>query len=353
MSFFAARDLHVRLDGFRLQGVSFELGQGDYLGVLGPSGSGKSVLLDTIAGYHDAQAGTITLGGSEVSGLPPERRGIGVVYQDYALFPHLTAFENIAYGLRVRERDDGVVNERVAAMAESLGLARVLGKRPQFLSGGEQQRTALARALVVRPQLLVMDEPFSALDPPTRSELRSVVRALTREAGITVVHVAHDLEDTLALADKALVLREGVVEAFGPLNDVLGPPAVPFLRQVQGVRVVNGQVVERHDGVGFVETGGVRLATSDPAEPGAAVRVVLRPADVTLHVERPVGTSARNVLPCILNGCHADGGTVLVGLRCARLDFNARLTAEAVRALELPARDKVFATIKAVHLNIV
>jgi molybdate transport system ATP-binding protein len=350
MSFFAVEDLLVRLDGFALRGTSFALSRGDYLSVVGPSGAGKSVLLNAIAGFHSLAGGRIALDGREVSGLPPERRGIGIVYQDYALFPHLSVFENIAYGLMGGERDHA--KRQVVEMAEALGLQRVLGKRPESLSGGERQRTALARALVVRPRLLLMDEPFSALDPPARRELRRLVRRLVEETGTTVIHVAHDLDDMWSLADMALVMENGTVTAFGAVNAVLGPPATAFLRRAEGVRVVAGTAVERHRGVTVVDAAGVRLATSDPAEPGEKVRLVLRPEDVTLYTDAPASTSARNVLRGRVTGVHHIDETALVGIQSDGLEFSARLTADAVENLALSVGRSVVATIKAVHLNI-
>lgn len=352
MSFFAVEDLCVRLNGFALREVSFELDRGEYLCVLGPSGTGKSVLLDAIAGFHDIEGGRIVLDGKDISAKPPERRGIGVVYQSHALFPHLTVFENIAYGLRVRERDGDGVRKRVEEIAASLGLLGVLDKRPASLSGGEQQRTALARALAVRPRLLVMDEPFSSLDPPMRRDLRQVVRNLAGDFGITAIHVAHDLDDLWALADKALVIEDGRIEAFDDVNAVLGPPCVPFLRRVEGVRVVIGIVAERRDGISLLEVGGVRLATAAPAEPGGTVRLVLRPEDVTLYTRKPAGASARNVLESRVTGIHRMDDKALVGLRSMQLKFNALLTRDAVDALSLAPGEQIFATIKAVHLNI-
>jgi molybdate transport system ATP-binding protein len=349
MSFFSVEDLRVRLDGFALRGTSFALSRGDYLSVVGPSGAGKSVLLNSIAGFHQIAGGRISLDGREVSRLPPERRGIGIVYQDYALFPHLTVFKNIAYGLP----DGGDAARRQAGeMAEALGIERLLNKRPESLSGGEKQRTALARALVVRPRLLLMDEPFSALDPPARRDLRRLVRRLTAEAGTTVIHVAHDLDDMWALAGKALVMEAGAVTVFGEVNAVLGPPATPFLRRAEGVRVVEGRALERHKGVTFVDAGGVRLATSDPAARGERVRLVLRPEDVTLHADAPARTSARNVLHAQVTGIHRADEIAIVGLLCDGLEFNARLTDDAVENLALSAGKNIVATIKAVHLNI-
>ncbi|MFO8008871.1 MAG: ATP-binding cassette domain-containing protein [Candidatus Brocadiia bacterium] len=351
MSFLTASDLCVSVGGFAMRDVSFELSRGEYLSVIGPSGVGKSVLLGAIAGFHRLERGSLVVGGQEVSSAAPEARDVGIVYQDYALFPHLTVGDNIAYGLRHRLRERAARRTRVEEMADALGLRGMLRKKPQALSGGEKQRTALARALVIRPRLLLMDEPFSSLDPPATRALRKLVGRLVRRFGITVLHVAHDLEDVWALADSVLLLQDGTVGACGPVNDVTQPPAVPFLRRVEGLRLVRGTVVERREGVSFVQAAGLRLATSDRADVGQKVRLVLRPQDVTLYTERPAGASARNVLRGRVTRVHSMGEAALIGLRSGELEFNAFLTANAVQSLSLAAGDAVFATIKAVHLS--
>ena len=352
MSFLVATDLTVPLEGFALRGVSFDLLQGECLSIVGPSGAGKSVLLNAIAGLHEISRGTLEIGGEEISSLPPERRGLGIVYQDYALFPHLSVFDNIAFGLRVRERDARIVRKRTEEIAEAFGLLRYLDKRPDAISGGEQQRTALARALALRPRLLLMDEPFSALDPPMRRELRKTVRDWAARDGITIIQAAHDLDDVWAFADKLLVILSGAAAAFGNVNGVLGPPAPPFLRRAEGVRIVHGSLVERHGGVSMVEAGGIRLASTGTAEAGERVRLLFRPEDVTIHTAKPVGASARNVLESRVTDVHRSGDAVFVALRSGGVDFNAFLTPAAADTLSLTAGQSVFATIKAIHLNI-
>ncbi len=352
MSFLNVDNLNVRLGRFALKNVSFDLARGDYLSVLGPSGSGKSTLLNSITGFHRLSGGRIWLDGREITDIAPERRQIGIVYQDCALFPHLTVGGNISFGLRIRERDKSKIGRRVGDMAEAVGLAGLLDRKPAALSGGEKQRAALARALIVKPSLLLLDEPFSALDPPTRRELRRLVQELTEPAGITVMHVAHDLEDAWALASYALLLEDGAVQTSGSLANVFSPPAAPFLRSAEGVRILTGTVEERREGVTTVDVGGIRLATSDPAQKGEKARLILRPADVTLHTERPVGASARNLLECSVLGVHHLDGTVLVGLKCGSIEFFALLTKDAARDVGLPRRGRIYASIKAVHLNI-
>jgi len=352
MSFLKATDLHVKVDGFALRDISFELPRGECLSVVGPSGAGKSLLLNAMAGFHTIAGGRLALDGRDISAALPERRGIGIVYQDNALFPHLSVFENIAYGLRARERNRQVVQDQVEEMAEAFGLQGLLDKRPAAISGGEQQRTALARALAVRPRLLLMDESFSSLDPPLRRSLRKTVRSLIMGNSITVIHAAHDLDDVYALADRIMVIVQGRVEAFGRTNAVFGPPATAFLRRVEGVRVILGTVKERRNGVSLLDVGDVPLVTADPAEPGEEVRLILRPEDVTLHTTKPSGASARNMIDSRVTGIHRLGETDLVALQSGGVEFNALLTPAAVEGLSVEVGKRIFATIKAVHLKI-
>jgi molybdate transport system ATP-binding protein len=351
VSFFTARNLRVHLGNFALTDVSLELARGEYLSVVGPSGVGKSVLLGAICGFHQIDGGELLIDGRDMTDESPENRGIGIVYQDYALFPHLSVFHNIAYGLQHRIPEEAVRRERVEEMAEVFGVGSMLSRKPGELSGGEQQRTALARALVIRPRLLLMDEPFSSLDPPRSRELRRVVRRWVREFGSTVIHVAHDLDDMWSLPDRVLVMREGKRRAFGRVNEILNPPAPSFLGRVEGVRLVFGTVTERREGVTLVDADGVQLATSDPAAPGEDVRLILRPEDVTVYTERPTGVSARNVLESRVAQIHRIDGAALVRLHTGEVQFHAFLTHNALKGLSLTEGDRVFATIKAVHVR--
>lgn len=251
----------IRIEGLELAAGAFTLSieelavqKGEFLVILGPTGSGKTVLLETLAGLRKPRAGAIWFDGREVTALPPERRGVGFVYQDYALFPHLTVAENIAFGLRARGRDArvrrhggqvardgerrvagstsgshgdegdhgplstrrGAWSTRVRETAALLGIESLLARYPAGLSGGEQQRVALARALAIDPEVLLLDEPLSALDRQTRQELRTEIKRLSTAVGATVVHVTHDLDEGLELGDKMAVLIDGELRQSGP-----------------------------------------------------------------------------------------------------------------------------------------
>ncbi len=190
-------DLGVRLRDFELKDASFYVERGECLAVLGPTGSGKSVLLEAIAGFYTC-SGKITLNGRDIASLPPEKRKIGVVYQDFVLFPRMSVYENIAYGLK---KDPAAIR----SIAEELGIDHLLGRKPETLSGGEKQRVAIARALVAEPELLLMDEPFSALDAKTKDELRKLVLSIKEK--VSVILATHDFDDVFRLADRVAVLK--------------------------------------------------------------------------------------------------------------------------------------------------
>ncbi len=221
--------LHVAAGDFSLRIEELSVEKGEFLVFLGPTGSGKTVLLETLAGLRQPRDGRIWFGDRDVTEEPPERRRVGFVYQDYALFPHLPVAKNIAFGLsmrgpRTRAGRNGVDQERVVALASLLGIEQLLERYPDTLSGGEQQRVALARALAIEPDVLLLDEPLSALDRKTRRELRIELRRLHRELGTTVLHVTHDLDEALALGDRIAVLIDGDLRQVGIPSDVIQRP---------------------------------------------------------------------------------------------------------------------------------
>jgi len=203
------RRLVVRRGGFTLSIDSLDVSDGEYLVVLGKSGAGKTTLLYAIAGFVEVEQGSITVDGVDVSRLPPERRGVAIVPQSYALFPHMRVFDNIAYGLRLRGLSRGEIERRVREIARRLEIERVLDRYPSQLSGGERQRVALARALVVEPRLLLLDEPFTNLDPETRRSARELVKELHRELGFTAIHATHMIVDAYAMAHRVAYLDSG------------------------------------------------------------------------------------------------------------------------------------------------
>lgn len=216
-----------------ISGVDLTIADGEFLALLGPSGSGKTTLLRAMAGLEVPEAGGLAFDGADALALPPNRRGVGFVFQHYALFKHMTVAGNIAFGLSIRPRarrpDRAVIAARVDELLELVQLPRLGGRYPQQLSGGQRQRVALARALAIEPQLLLLDEPFGALDTQVRTELRLWLKGLHRRLGVTSVFVTHDQEEAMELADRIVVMRAGRIEQIGTPAEVYAAPASPFV----------------------------------------------------------------------------------------------------------------------------
>ncbi|GAC1399275.1 MAG: sulfate ABC transporter ATP-binding protein [Mycobacterium sp.] len=231
-----------------LDNVDFEVPAGSLTALLGPSGSGKSTLLRTIAGLDQPDTGTVTINGHDVTNVPPQRRGIGFVFQHYAAFKHLTVRENVGFGLRIRRRPKSEINEKVDNLLEVVGLSGFQTRYPNQLSGGQRQRMALARALAVDPQLLLLDEPFGALDAKVREDLRAWLRRLHDEVHVTTVLVTHDQAEALDVADRIAVLNKGRIEQVGSPTEVYDVPANAFVMSFLGaVSSLNGSLVRPHD----------------------------------------------------------------------------------------------------------
>jgi len=217
-----------------LNGVSFAVGKGEFFTLLGPSGCGKTTLLRSIAGFSQLSEGRIDLGGVDLLAVPPHQRDIGMVFQDYAIFPHLTVAENVAFGLRARKVSASAIRERVAEALATVRLAALADRLPAALSGGQQQRIGIARAMVVKPRLLLMDEPLSNLDAKLRLDLRDEIRAIQRAIGIAAIYVTHDQEEALALSDRICVMDGGKVEQIGTPQQIYGQPATRFVASFVG-----------------------------------------------------------------------------------------------------------------------
>jgi iron(III) transport system ATP-binding protein len=267
--------------------VNLEVAAGEFVSLLGPSGCGKTTLLRMIAGFETPTSGDLYLDGRPVTHLPPNARGTAMVFQSYALFPHLTVFENVAFGLRVRETRQEEVARRVGDALGIVGLSGLEQRSPDQLSGGQQQRVALARAVVTQPRVLLLDEPLSNLDAKLREQMRVELRRIQRELGITAVYVTHDQVEAMTLADRIVVLESGRIQQVAPPAELYARPATPFVSEFVGkVNLLEGRVLGPRDGVGRVALGDMEVevpaAASIPA--GAQVAVVVRPE--TVHLGR-------------------------------------------------------------------
>lgn len=263
-----------------LNDISLSVHSGELLCFLGPSGCGKTTLLRIIAGLETQTQGQLVQDGKDVSTVPPAGRNFGIVFQSYALFPNLTAAQNIAYGLVSQGKTKAQINQRVQELLELVNLPTSGNKFPSQLSGGQQQRIALARALAPAPSLLLLDEPLSALDALERVRLRAEIRRLQQQLGVTTIMVTHDQEEALAISDRIVVMNHGVIEQVGTPHEVYQTPASPFVADFIGkVNVLEAT----SQGNGKLSVGSVQLETASPctAKEGEKIKIYLRPEDFT------------------------------------------------------------------------
>ncbi|MCF7936598.1 MAG: ATP-binding cassette domain-containing protein [Synergistales bacterium] len=348
-------DLQVELGSFSLRGVNVAIPEGEYCCLLGASGAGKSVLLETVIGAYKPRHGRVFLRGREVTALPPERRRLGIVYQDYMLFPHLNVFNNIAFGLRRTGVAGRRLEEQVRGIASRVGVEPLLDREVQTLSGGEQQRTALARALIMNPEILLLDEPLSSLDVATRERMRALLGSLTREFGVTIFHVTHDIEDVWALATQVVILHDGRVLQTGTPEEVFRSPRPGYVAEFVGARnLISGRVEEvATSGLAAVEAGGTRIYTSEAPEHAEGLHVTLsiRPEEILISRTEP-DTSARNGLPMRIRRIVRRGPIVWVYGDHRGMELVAMITVSGAEHLELAEDEEVFFLFKATNVRL-
>jgi len=266
-----------------LHDVSFQVGRGEFVTLLGPSGCGKTTSLRIIAGFEAPSTGDVRFGADSVVNLPPWRRDIGIVFQSYALFPYLTAFDNIAFGLKMRRRPKAEIRTRVEAALQLVGLAGFGARHPRHLSGGQRQRVALARALVIEPRLLLLDEPLSNLDAKLRGEMRMELKRIQRESGVTTVFVTHDQEEAFSLSDRIILMSDGTIRQNARPRDLWERPASGFVADFIGVEnLLPARLKSGEGGCRAVLSETVSLPVTPPKENPARPLVALRAAD--LHI---------------------------------------------------------------------
>jgi molybdate transport system ATP-binding protein len=371
------RNLWVDLKEFHLREIDLDVAAGEYFVVLGPTGAGKTVLLETIAGHFQPQEGYVLIDGEDITETAPEHRGIGFVYQDYALFPHLSVSENIAFGLRLNggwsarsphidvrrllarifrpaEADTGTasasVEHRVEGMSQLLSIDHLLHRSPRTLSGGERQRVALARALVVEPRLLLLDEPLSALDPQTREGLQWELARIHQQLGTTTLHVTHDFEEAVALGDRIAVVHEGRIVQVGRPEDIFRRPASEFVASFVGVRnIFAGAITDaEEDGYKTFEHNHLEMVVvTDLASPTHAS---IRPEDIILSRE-PLSSSARNCFEGRIVEI-ADRGTLLYVTVSIPPDFICVITRRSLEEMALRAGMAVHIAFKASAVHV-
>jgi len=273
-------DLNVSLLNFNLQNINLTLGENEFFALMGPTGAGKTVLLEAIAGLVPLKSGRIFIGEREVTALPPEKRGIGIVYQDHALFPHQTVLQNIIYGLHFHKSQKAEAQDRQEHLIELLQLPHLLHRLPIHLSGGEKQRVALARALMVAPEVLLLDEPLSALDPNFREEVRDALKELHKTSKATFLMVTHDFSDALFMAERAAVMNQGRLEQIGVTEDIFRRPASLFAAEFVGMKNIFPATFENARAI----VGDLEIELEGPVEESKRY-VAIRPEDVPVSRE--------------------------------------------------------------------
>jgi len=287
---------------FSLKDINLEVKKGEYFVILGPTGAGKTLLLETIAGFHFPDSGEVWIEGQNVTNLPPDRRRIGFVYQDYSLFPHFTVEENIEFGLKLRKSvSPDTTRKRVKEIMDWLSISHLAHRYPATLSGGEQQKVAIARAIAIEPSILLLDEPLAALDRRTRDYLREELKRIKEELGITMVHVTHDQTEAMILADRIAVMMNGRIMQVGTPYEIFNKPQNEEIADFVGVENILSGVVRANDnGVAEIEVdlGDYSysiFAVSDYK--AGTVKVFIRPEDIILILSENRGeSSAKNVM---------------------------------------------------------
>ncbi|MDA0305692.1 MAG: putative 2-aminoethylphosphonate ABC transporter ATP-binding protein [Proteobacteria bacterium] len=318
-----------------LEDISLEVFEGEFVCFLGPSGCGKTTLLRAIAGLDIQTFGRIEQAGRDISRLPPSERDFGIVFQSYALFPNLTVDRNVAYGIENRKTPKPEINAKVAELLQLVGMPEQGDKYPAQLSGGQQQRVALARALATAPGLLLLDEPLSALDAKVRARLRREIKDLQLKLGVTTIMVTHDQEEALTMADRIVIINEGVIEQVGTPEDIYIRPASPFVADFVGtMNFLPGTAGTQ----GHVKLDGIELATNSSTNdvgPDEPITICIRPEDV---VTRGVTKDTDNAVPAVVDALEFLGSFYRISLHTqgpARTGFRADFSINLMRDLDI------------------
>jgi putative spermidine/putrescine transport system ATP-binding protein len=335
-----ATGIEVRLEELRrvfagfvaLDELSLTIAPGELVALLGPSGCGKTTALRLVAGLDEATSGRVLFGGSDVTNIGANKRNVGMVFQAYSLFPHMTAMQNVAFGLQLRRVEDAERKQRAGEMLELVGLSAFADRYASQLSGGQQQRVALARALAIRPKVLLLDEPLSALDAKVRSRLRDEIRRVQLEVGITTLFVTHDQEEALAIADRVGVMNKGRLEQLGPPTAIYSRPATPFVAEFVGL--TNRLAGTVKDGV--VEVRGVRIPLVKPDTTDGPATALVRPEAVSLSTDGDsAGPLSGTVVTVAFLGATSrvtvDLGDAIVLAQMSTADASAHPTGTRVR----------------------
>jgi molybdate/tungstate transport system ATP-binding protein len=339
------KDLHIDLSNFHLVDINLEIQENEFFVLMGPTGAGKTVLLEAIAGLMPLNRGRILIKEKDITNRPPEKRGISIVYQDHALFPHMVVKENITYGLHFHKIDKNKAKGRLEELISLLNLSQLIHRLPANLSGGEKQRVALARALMIEPEVILLDEPFSALDPSFKEDVLNSLRNLHQSSSATFLMVTHDFSDALFLADRAAVINKGGIEQVGHIKDIFQRPKTPFVADFMGMKnlfpaIFNGKKA-------LVDNLHIELVNN----PDTGCRyIAIRPEDIVLSREK-VFSSMRNSLKGKIINVIDQGFTYEVHTDVMGITFRALITKNSLFQLDIQKNAEVFVSFKASSIH--
>lgn len=337
------QDLTYAIGDFTLSDFNISIDKGQYFVLLGPAGSGKSVALECLCGIRRLTSGTVYLNGKNVTFFAPRRRNIGYVPQDYALFKHLSVKDNIAFGLRIKGIDKTQRTKQAEKIAEQLDIAHLLKRRTHGLSGGEKQRTALARALVMEPKLLLLDEPVCALDEAKRQEICSLLRNIADDFKLTVIHVSHNLEEAFSVADKAAILKDGKLQQTGTCDQLLRSPETEFVaRFMRCTNIFSCHVIANNDDTTKVILGNTNLTI--PGRYKDTVKIMIRPENISIYHETPPQKEKQNTFQAIVTGFRDFGSYVRIEMDIG-IKLVANLTYSRFKKLDLAKTTHITAAI--------
>ena len=330
------KQLHRRFgDVVALAGIDLEVPSGEFVSFLGPSGCGKTTALRLIAGFDRPTSGRILVDGKDITGVPPNRRDIGMVFQAYSLFPNMTAVRNVEFGLRVRKEGRGTRRGRAQELLELVGLGQAADRYPHQLSGGMQQRVALARALAIEPRLLLLDEPLSALDAKVRVQLREEIRRIQTRLGITTIYVTHDQEEALAISDRVAVLSHGRIEQIGTPGEIYGAPATPFVAEFVGtMNRIESTVADPEAGRVDYDGASLPVDAARGRQRGERVLLLVRPETVEIEA---AGSAENGLVGEVVSQTFL-GSVTRLRVLAGPSEWTADLSAERAAALPVGAK---------------
>jgi len=338
-------NLCLKLGKFELKNINLEINDNEYFVILGETGAGKTILLECIAGLHKYK-GKIFIDEIDVSNVPIEKRNIGFVYQDYALFPNLNVRKNIAFGLKIRKFDKKFIEEKVNEISKFLKISHLLDRNVENLSGGEKQRIAVARALIINPKILLLDEPLAALDQNTQNEIKGYLKMAHKERNLTVVHVTHNFEEAISLADRIGIMHKGEILQVGKSNEIFKNPNSEFVAKFIGVENLFEGISRIENDIAVIDVNGIKIYSTNLIE--GRVHLIIHPENI-LIAKSKISTTARNNFKgkiCEISRIPNKEGIIKIVVDVG-IKLNVFITKAAFDELNLKIDDEIYVYFKA------